>query len=347
LIGKNHVPFPGAFKYELISVYYIIHENRRGTRFMKSLKLPLIIVAAIFLLVALGLSIMTKNVKNQDMQHYQIENPDITKKEHSDSNIADSVEKEKSIRLDPYHKSIWEHFNPEQIDFSKEYLELGGKELKNAILQFIGYDFSSIWLTGDINSRNGVLGQNYQRIQIHISKITRSLTDSAVYLAEGKSKVNNNICNFKGEIKPIRLFFYECDIPPDSTSKCADLKAAYTFYEDSTEKHSGMFTGIVGSSVFVDSIKKTISLDETFEDADGYFNNTFVGIWTSYKTKQSKKCIWGDYRLPFTRGFDCGDGGMMVCSEYVKNGWQTFNDGSEFTEVDNDKWERKDKWWKK
>jgi len=328
---------------------------------MKSFKLPLTVVAIVFLFVVFGF-LMTRNVKNQDT--IVKENIDITKEAHHDSNIVNSTEKDPDDEpLWRWDDSIWEHFNPEQIDFSKEYLELVSKKRKNVISQFIGYDFSSVWLSSG-ESRNGVLGQNYQRIQIHFSKITRSLTDSTVYLVEGKSKVNNNICNFKGEIKPIRLFFGKCEgydedyASIDSTSKCGILKAEYTFYEDSTKNHSGIFTGVAASYVLVDSIKKTVSLDQTLGYMDGYNNNTFVGIWTNYKTKQSKKCIWGDYRLPFTRDFDCGAGEMEICDKYVKNGWQTFNLESieingvykaiskEHIEV-NGKWELKDKWWKK
>jgi len=313
---------------------------------MKSFKLPLTVVVIVFLFVVLGF-LITRDVKNQDT--IVKENPDIMKEAHHDSSIVDSTEDE-SI-WDYYDKSIWEHFNPEQIDFSKEYLESKGKGWENVISQFIGYDFSPVWLSGE-ESRNGVLGQNYQRIQIHFSKITRSLTDSTVYLVEGKSKVNNNICNFKGEIKPIRLFFGKCETlygnaygsdSIDPNSKCGNLKATYTFYEDSTKNYSGIFTGVAGSYVLVDSVKKTVSLYE-FWEADGYNNNTFVGIWTNYKTKQSKNCIWGDYRLPFTRDFDCGAGEMEICEKYVKNGWQTFN--PERIEI-NGKSELKDKWWKK
>jgi len=298
---------------------------------MKSLR-PCLIAAA-FLFATLLLASCEEKIKNLPVS---------------------KVEGEK--RIDPYHGSIWEHFSPEQVDFSKDFLELRNKQ-ENVISSFIGYDFSSVWQTGDIGSRNGVLGQNYQRIQIHISAIKRNFTDSAIYFAQGKSKVNNNICDFKGEIKPIKLFLFdECDRPPDSTYKCGTLYAAYTFYEDSTQKHSGKFTGIVESSVFVDGIKKVILIDDTDEeDADGYWNNSFVGIWTDYKTNKAKKCIWGDYRLPFTTGvFDCGDGEMIVCDEYVKNGWQTYNHNpeyeygtAEYTLGDSGKFELKDKWWKK
>jgi hypothetical protein len=50
--------------------------------------------------------------------------------------------------------------------------------------------------------------------------------------------------------------------------------------------------------------------------------------------------------LPYSFDFDCGDGEMIVCEKYVQNGWQSFNDGSEYIDTGNDKLELKDKWWK-
>ena len=280
----------------------------------------------------------------------------VEKENHYDSGDVSPIEKIESAPPDPYFNGhLHKYFNPEQIDFSKEFLELRSKWFtgeEDAILQLINYDFSTVWLTDD-SQQNGVLGQNYQRIQIHFSAISRNLTDSTVYLAEGKSKVNSNICNLKGKIKPIKLFVYECDVPSDSSYRCGSLFAVYTFYEDSTKSHSGVFTGIAESSVYIDDVKMEILLDESMHVADGYSNNTFVGIWTNYKTKQSKKCIWGDYRLPFTFDFDCGDGEMIVCDKYVKNGWQTYNYNREYgghpeyIETDNGKCELKDKWWRK
>ena len=264
-----------------------------------------------------------------------------------ESNVVSLSEKEETDYINPYYNGHWKHFNLEKIDLSKDYLELRSKwflEKENIISQYIKYDFSSVWLT-DNTEQNGVIGKNYQRIQVHFSKITRSNDDFSVYLVEGKSKVNNNICSFKGEIKLMKLLAYEgCE--NDDFDKCCSLFASYKFYEDSTENHSGIFTGVVESIVYIDDAKKEVLLDEASLGADGYWNNTFVGIWTNYKNKQSKKCIWGDYRLPFSFEFDCGDGEMRICDEYVKNGWQTFNDMSEYIQADEYKWELKNKWWK-
>ncbi len=78
--------------------------------------------------------------------------------------------------------------------------------------------------------------------------------------------------------------------------------------------------------------------------ADGYNNRTYVGTWTNFKGSAQKKCIWGDYRLPYTFDFDCGDGEMIINEKYKKNGWESFGDGSEF-EFIGDSFYVKNKWW--
>ena len=197
------------------------------------------------------------------------------------------------------------------------------------------------------DQQNGIIGINYQRIQFHIDNITLS-SDSDTYIIKGKSKVNNNICDFKGELKLLKLFYGECDDP--KYKKCAELFGSYILFEDSLQNHSGFFKGIMECSVYIDHKGKKMLLDESSDVADGYRNRTFVGVWIDYKTKKTKKCIWGDYRLPFNFGFDIGDGEMYISDKYRMNGWKDFNNGSEYIQVSNnrnDKWLLKDKWWKK
>lgn len=247
-------------------------------------------------------------------------------------------------QADPYRNGhLTKYFNPQQIDFSKDYLELQSKQYSNKkdqLQQSLDYDYSSIWLTDNMQ-QNGIIGLNYQRIQIHISEVYKNTPDT--YIIKGKSKVNNNICDFKGEIELTKLFFTDCE--GSEFSKCAQLFAYYTFYEDSLQNYSGYFSGIMECSVHLNESDTKMLLDESLDIADGYSNRTFIGTWTDYKTNKPKKCIWGDYRLPFTFDFDCGDGEMIVCDKYVNNGWKSYNDGSEYIHVGEDKWELKNKWW--
>jgi len=261
-------------------------------------------------------------------------------------------------------------YGTRQTGIGKEYFDsrlkselLAGR--KNELPQSLNYDYSSIWSTENntqsagINTyknhpQNGIIGINYQRIEMYIGKVTKSKDRADTYLVTGKSKVNNNICDFSGKIRLINMFYNDCGDDSDSndrskyanTPKCAVLFAEYLFYEDGAQNNAGFFNGITECSVRVNKTK--MLLDESMYFADGYSNRTFVGTWTDYKTKNSKKCIWGDYRLPLTPGFDCGDGEMIVCGEYVKNGWQPHQDGSELAWNEREqKYDIKDKWWLK
>jgi hypothetical protein len=251
--------------------------------------------------------------------------------------------------FDPYYNGhLCENFNPKQADFSNEYYQLRVKTYSkedDKLNEFLKYDFSPVWLTGDW-VQNGVLGLNYQRIQIHIDNVIKNSENPYVYSIFGKSKVNNNICDFKGEIKLLKVFLYE-DVDneiPAEHKKYGELFASYLLSEDSTKMHSGIFKGVTECSFYLDSSERKIQLDESNSDADGYRNRDFVGIWKEYKTNQVKKCIWGDYRLPFTFDFDDGDGEMRPNDKYRKNGWQTYY-SEEFIELPDGKYVLKDKWW--
>jgi hypothetical protein len=270
---------------------------------------------------------------------------------------AKEDKKVNTIQEDDSNKS----YGPPQTGISKEYLDsrLQSEELsgrKNELPQSLNYDYSSIWLTDTRNNypQNGVIGVNYQRIEMYIGKVTKSKDRADTYLVTGKSKVNNNICDFSGEIRLIKLFYNDCydDSDPNERpknakpQKCAVLFAEYVFYEDAAQNHTGVFNGIMECSVRADKTK--MLLDESRDFSDGYSNRTFVGTWTEYKTKKPKRCIWGDYRLPLTPGFDCGDGEMIVCDEYINYGWQSYQDGSEWDVNEKTKRvERKNKWWLK
>lgn len=248
--------------------------------------------------------------------------------------------------FDPYYNGhLCENFNPNQIDFSKNYFELRTKyylQDSNELKEILKYDFSPIWLTGNFE-QNGIIGQNYQRIQFHIDEVKKSKSPGT-YLILGKSKVNNNICTFKGEIYLITNFLYDsCEY--SEIKNCGQLFANYILYEDSTQNFSGVFKGVTECSFYLDKSDKQMHVDESNSIADGYWNRSFIGTWTNYKSKQTKKCIWGDYRLPFTFDFDCGDGEMHVCDRYKENGWQTFGDGSEYISPGEGKFEIKNKWW--
>jgi hypothetical protein len=245
------------------------------------------------------------------------------------------LEKKDRYLFNPYYEGGNKSgiFNPLQNDYSKEYYAVMSCRHVNhpdSLPQFLNYDCSSIWLSGE-EQENGIIGLNYQRIRIHIDKVKKSKTNPTIYIVSGKSNVNGNICIFKGELKLLNLYISDCE---DTLVKCGELFGSYKFIEDTSQINSGIFTGIMECFVIVDNLKSKLYLDESSSGADGYWNRSFIGTWKDYKTKKTKKCIWGDYRLPFVFDFDCGDGEMIPCDKYKMNGWESFNKGSE------------PKWWK-
>lgn len=255
--------------------------------------------------------------------------------------------KNHKAHFDPYYNGhLCENFDSKQADFSTEYFHLQTKEISKISIdktdQLAGYtfDISNLFNTGEFH-QNGVIGTEYSRIKIHISN-TERINNKHEFIITGKSNVSGNICDFRGKLEILKIF--EITVNPDFEGQ-ASLFAKYEFLEDSTQNHVGIFKGTFECSVKIDHYAKTIKLDKSFIDADGYYNRSYVGTWTGYEDKTTKKCIWGDYRLPFTFDFDGGDGEMMINDKYINNGWKSFSNGSEY-DYSSGNPELINKWWK-
>lgn len=241
--------------------------------------------------------------------------------------------------FDPYYNwHLCENFDPKQADFSKEYLDLQstrmaalGPNVLNTVSSY-SFELDSIFQTID-HDQNGVIGSKYRRIRVHIGA-AEATNDPLVYQVKGKSVVGENRCDFTGKITLLSLYeFEEYAIKGEGT-----LFAHYEFFEDSTQEHVGVFKGTFECDVIVNHDAETIEFSEISMDADGYYNRTYVGTWQQYGSDRPLKCIWGDYRLPFTFDFDCGDGEMVVCDKYVENGWQSHQNRSGV--------EQNGRWWR-
>lgn len=273
------------------------------------------------------------------------QNKDAATRGYCDSNSC-RLPKDDPAHFNPYYNGhLCENFDPTKTDFSIDYLRLTTREDEQNIVQNLrDFDLSAIWAKVD-DQQNGVLGLDCKRIKIFIGKVTKDTKDNLVYRVTGKSNVNGNICDFIGYIKLLKAYEFTTDAESEHDNS-GNLLAEYSFNEDRTQKHVGSFKGVFECFYYLDKKTKKGFLDESSGIADGYFNRTYVGTWTSYSNNAVKKCIWGDYRLPFTFDFDCGDGEMRVCDKYLQNGWVTFNNGTEYDFV-NDKAVLKDKWWAK
>lgn len=220
---------------------------------------------------------------------------------------------------------------------------------QNVIDRYDKYDFSNIWMKTKNNLVYGIIGNEYQRVKIKLISIEKTPFNSTEYLVYGKSKVKETVCEFNGvikikEIKLLNKLHLGVDSEYEKTLSQGVLIAEYEFQENITQLHSGFFKGHLYSKWYLDS-NYQIMYDDILSIADGYFNNAFIGNWTSYKTNKEKICNWADYRVPqANQGFDIGAGEFSVSEKYYGKGWldTTLNNHNLGNEINQGK--RKE-WW--
>ena len=167
----------------------------------------------------------------------------------------------------------------------------------------------------------GFIGDNYQRFQIHLISVIQNPTNPYEYLVFGKTKVKETICSFQGIIKITKSGLYKTAEIPNYKQGFAEFDVV--FYEDNKQPSTGFFKGKLTSNFLIDNYEN-FRYDALMFVADGFSNNQFIGSWTSYKTNKSKKCNWGDYRIPESGNFDIGAGEFCVDDKYIKNGWENY-----------------------
>ncbi|WP_225875156.1 hypothetical protein [Flavobacterium bernardetii] len=214
-------------------------------------------------------------------------------------------------------------------DLCKTDIMNGEKLLQtNEVENFSKYDFSELWLQTDNNLVYGILGDDFQRIQIKLISISKNINNQNEYFVYGKSKVKENICEFVGKITILKIqeskrehFGVDDEFKNSGIKTQGLLTAKYEFFENKLQSHSGYFTGSLETKWFLDKDDK-IQYDNINIHSDGYFNNAFVGSWKMYHSIIEKKCHWGDYRVPSVEcGFDIGAAEFNIAEKYHKKGW--------------------------
>jgi len=169
----------------------------------------------------------------------------------------------------------------------------------------------------------GYIGDNYQRFYIHYITVSKNKENPYQYQVDGKTRVKDNICRFSGTITIEKAVLYkESD---DSNYKQGTVTCRVVFHEDSSQISSGIIKGTLISNFQLDK-KGKLSYDALMFVADGYNNNQCRAIWTSYKTNKSKKCNWGDFRMPDSKALDAGAGDVTIDKKFINNGWKNFVD---------------------
>lgn len=239
----------------------------------------------------------------------------------------------------------------QKIKWTDEILEnadLSAKEYKDSITQ---YDFSSLWTFTDNSLVYGFIGDNYQRIQIKITSVSKDKKNLDIYHVIGKSKVKNDICQFSGTLKIKKARLYKNmhwgideEYKNRGIKKQGILIAQYDFSEDSTHVNAGIFEGLLSTSWLLDRNGR-LRYDDIEKNSDSYCNNQFVGSWKGYKNNYKKVCNWGDYRIPISGDLDIGAGEFSPADKYLQFGWQIYRDAY-INENKKAILEEEKKWWK-
>ena len=198
------------------------------------------------------------------------------------------------------------------------------------------YDLSSVLnpdsITDDGNEKQrrpellGFIDSSFQRFQIHFTSFVKSKSNPYEYVIIGKTKIKDNICNFKGTITVVAAIYDTTSLMRDigfPTYREGNITSKVMLYEDKKQYGSGTITGELSTDIYFDD-KGKIYYSALMLVADGYSNNQFKGSWTSYNTGKTKKCNWGDFRIPESDGLDGGTGEFMPQEKYLDNGWRDY-----------------------
>lgn len=242
--------------------------------------------------------------------------------------------------------------------FSQTFAQENGKDFYNEIKR---YDISKIITADSIivedreNTREklmkaepiGFIGNDYQRFYIHFISAIQNPKNQYEYFVYGKTKVKETIRPFQGTI-----IVKKANIKEDNdffpNYKFGYATCDVNFYEDKKLTSTGFINGEMTISYVIDT-KNSFRYNALYFHADGFSNNQFKGTWTSYKTNTSKKCNFGDYRIPESGDLDIGAGEFSPDPKYFDKGWKYYILSlSGETEIDWNLGRKKEneKWWK-
>lgn len=193
----------------------------------------------------------------------------------------------------------------------------------------------------------GFIGNDYQRFYIHFDSIIRNPKNHYEYLVYGKTKVKQIIRPFKGTVIIKKANLTENNnLFPDYRFGYAICKV--DLFEDRKLTSTGHINGDLTISYLIDKHNDFRYNASSFY-ADRFYNNQFKGTWTSYRTNLSKKCNFGDYRIPNSGDLDIGAAEFSPNSKYFDKGWKYYIlslYGENEKEVETGKKIEKEKWWK-
>lgn len=168
----------------------------------------------------------------------------------------------------------------------------------------------------------GFIGTDFQRFYIHFSSVVQNKDNKYEYFISGKTMVKGVIRPFQGTLKIKKANIEKDKEFPGYTHGFATCEVS--IFEDKKLTSTGFIKGTMTIGYVFDA-KMKMSYDAYLFYTDGFSNNEFKGTWTSYKTKVSKKCNWGDYRIPESGDLDVGAGEFAPNTKYFDKGWKNYS----------------------
>lgn len=217
------------------------------------------------------------------------------------------------------------------------------------LTSYASRSFASVWLHSDPETALGFIGNDYQRLRVKLLTVCPDAQRPGRYVVTGKSKVRATVAPFQGTFTVVHVRENKhlprtLDNAPSDAVKAGIVLAEYELRKPEGQPNDGVFRGIVYAQWYQDKAGK-LRYNNLESFADGYANNQFVSTWQSYKTGLTKRCNWGNNRIPNSGQLDQGVGEFSPADTYLHNGWQSYRKA----------WDQNDKvaqqqeqaaWWK-
>jgi hypothetical protein len=179
----------------------------------------------------------------------------------------------------------------------------------------------------------GMIGDENRKMGIALLSLVR--TDDKLYEVTGKSKVRDNICDFRGVMEvqsaEVGITTY------DSTEYFAGrIAGKYLFEEDRNQASTGVFEGTF-EILWNNENLPTYFTSIAHGEVEFNVGATFTGTWKSYRTGASRKACWSN--LWVCKPCCINDGQELWVDESNRSsGWAL--------EIDRDKYLRENWDWK-
>jgi hypothetical protein len=200
---------------------------------------------------------------------------------------------------------------------------------ENSKEKYIHHDFSSLFLPE--YEFIGFIQPNYRKLEIVYKSVKKRLDKPDIYTVSGYSVVTKNRCEFTGEVVITQIREYKkMHFGVDDEYKDRGIKAQgiaigkYTIKENSEQKYSGVFEGVMVLKWYQDK-GGNIKADDIRRYSDFYSNNQYIGTWHSYKSNKMKVANWGEWRIPYSGDLDIGEAEFYANPKYYKSGWEGVN----------------------